>query len=86
MNPTLKIARVCKSALPLPTYQSDHAAGIDLMADIAAPIEMAPRVPRYQSAGTRATGSPDGTFLLISRSWVVEVIKVAYVDFAVGRL
>ena len=43
MRPTLKIARVRKSALPLPAYQSKHAAGIDLMADIAAPHQMAPR-------------------------------------------
>jgi dUTP diphosphatase len=43
MRPTLKIARVRKSALPLPAYQSEHAAGIDLMADIAAPVAIAPR-------------------------------------------
>ena len=43
MTPTVKIARLRKSALPLPAYQSEHAAGIDLMADIEAPIELAPR-------------------------------------------
>lgn len=43
MRPILKIARVRKSALPLPAYQSEHAAGIDLMADIASTIEMTPR-------------------------------------------
>jgi dUTP pyrophosphatase len=43
MRPTVKIARLRKSALPIPAYQSEHAAGIDLMADIGAPIEMAPR-------------------------------------------
>jgi len=42
MRPTVKIARIRKSALPIPAYQSEHAAGIDLMADIDAPIEMAP--------------------------------------------
>ena len=49
--PTLKIARVRKSALPLPTYQSEHAAGIDLMADIGASIEMAPRERRAVPTG-----------------------------------
>ncbi|HEY6298334.1 MAG TPA: dUTP diphosphatase, partial [Candidatus Binatus sp.] len=51
MRPTLKIARVRKSALPLPAYQSEHAAGIDLMADIGAPIEMAPRERRAVPTG-----------------------------------
>ena len=51
MNPTIKIARVRKSALPLPAYQSEHAAGIDLMADIAAPLEMAPRERRAVPTG-----------------------------------
>jgi dUTPase len=40
MRPTVKIARLRKSALPLPTYHSEHAGGIDLMAEIATPIEM----------------------------------------------
>jgi dUTP pyrophosphatase len=43
MNPIVKIARLRKSALPLPAHHSAHAAGIDLMAYVAAPIEMAPR-------------------------------------------
>ena len=51
MPPTVKIARVRKSSLPLPAYQSDHAAGIDLMADIAGPIEMAPRERRAIQTG-----------------------------------
>lgn len=51
MPPTVKIARVRKSSLPLPAYQSDHAAGIDLMADIAGPIEMAPRERRAIPTG-----------------------------------
>jgi len=51
MPPTLKIARVRKSALPLPAYQSEHAAGIDLMADIGASIEMAPRERRAVPTG-----------------------------------
>jgi dUTP pyrophosphatase len=49
--PTLKIARVRKSALPLPAYQSEHAAGIDLMADIGISIEMAPRERRAVPTG-----------------------------------
>ena len=51
MNPILKIARVRKSALPLPAYQSEHAAGIDLMADIDAAIEIAPRERRAVPTG-----------------------------------
>jgi len=51
MNPIVKIARLRKTALPLPTYQSEHAAGIDLMADIAASIEMAPRERRAVPTG-----------------------------------
>ena len=51
MPPTLKIARIRKSALPLPAYQSEHAAGIDLMADIGSSIEMAPRERRAVPTG-----------------------------------
>src|SRR5258708_4850209 len=51
MRPTVKIARLRKSALPLPAYQSEHAAGIDLMADIGASIEMAPRERRAVPTG-----------------------------------
>ena len=49
--PQLKIQRVRKSALPLPAYQSEHAAGIDLMADIEAPLEMAPHERRAVPTG-----------------------------------
>ena len=42
MAPALKIRRVRKSSLPLPSYQTAHAAGLDLMADLEARIEMAP--------------------------------------------
>jgi len=51
MNPIVKIARLRKNALPLPTYQSEHAAGIDLMADISASTEMAPGERRAVSTG-----------------------------------
>ena len=32
--PQVKIQRLCANTLPLPRYHSDHAAGIDLMADV----------------------------------------------------
>jgi dUTP pyrophosphatase len=51
MRPTVKIARLRKSALPIPAYHSEHAAGIDLMADIGGPIEMAPRERRAVPTG-----------------------------------
>lgn len=51
MPPTIKIARVRKSSVPLPAYQSEHAAGIDLMADVGAPIEMAPHERRAVPTG-----------------------------------
>ncbi len=34
--------RVRKSALPLPAYQTAHAAGMDLMADVEAPVTLKP--------------------------------------------
>ncbi|MGH7814756.1 MAG: dUTP diphosphatase [Candidatus Binataceae bacterium] len=40
--PILKIRRLRKSAPPVPAYQSEHAAGLDLMADLDAPVELAP--------------------------------------------
>ena len=51
MPPTLKIARVRKSPNPMPSYQSEHAAGIDLMADLGDAIEMAPRERRAVPTG-----------------------------------
>jgi hypothetical protein len=36
MRPIVKIARLRKSALPLPAYQIEHSARIDPMADISA--------------------------------------------------
>jgi dUTP pyrophosphatase len=40
----LRVRRVRKSAapLPLPRYQSEHAAGMDLAADIDEPVTLAP--------------------------------------------
>jgi dUTP pyrophosphatase len=51
MTPTVKIARVRNSALPIPAYQSAHAAGIDLMADITEPLQMAPDERRAVPTG-----------------------------------
>ncbi|HYB91251.1 MAG TPA: dUTP diphosphatase [Candidatus Binataceae bacterium] len=51
MTPTVKIRRLRKSARPLPSYQSEHAAGIDLEADLDAPIFMAPRERRAIPTG-----------------------------------
>jgi dUTP pyrophosphatase len=51
MPPTIKIARLRKNALPLPAYQSEHAAGIDLMADIGASTDIAPGERRAVPTG-----------------------------------
>ena len=42
MIPTVKFKRLRKHHLPLPAYQTEHAAGMDLMADIEAPFVVAP--------------------------------------------
>ena len=42
MVPVVKIQRVRASSFPLPRYQSEHAAGIDLTADIGDAIVLAP--------------------------------------------
>src|SRR5271166_2491443 len=42
MPPTVKIKRLRQHQLPLPTYQTEHAAGMDLTADIEAPFSLAP--------------------------------------------
>ena len=42
MAPTIKMKRLRNHHLPLPAYQSEHAAGMDLMADIEAPFTIAP--------------------------------------------
>ncbi len=51
MNPTVKIARVRKSSRPLPAYQSEHAAGVDLIADIDDALQMAPGERRAVPTG-----------------------------------
>jgi dUTP pyrophosphatase len=42
MAPIIKVQRVRPSSLPLPRYQSAHAAGMDLVADIEVSLEIAP--------------------------------------------
>ncbi len=50
MPPTIRIKRLRPTA-KLPDYQSDHAAGLDLAADVAGPIQMAPRERRAIPTG-----------------------------------
>jgi dUTP diphosphatase len=42
MSPTVKFKRLRHHRLPLPAYQTEHAAGMDLMADIEAAFSLAP--------------------------------------------
>jgi len=42
MTPVVKIRRLRSSSIPLPAYQSAHAAGVDLTADIDGEITLAP--------------------------------------------
>ncbi|HTY56627.1 MAG TPA: dUTP diphosphatase [Candidatus Binataceae bacterium] len=42
MQPVVKILRLRQRALPLPGYQSAHAAGVDLVADIEHDVALAP--------------------------------------------
>jgi dUTP pyrophosphatase len=42
MTPVIKLRRVRPSSLPLPRYQSADAAGMDLIADIEASLEIVP--------------------------------------------
>jgi dUTP pyrophosphatase len=42
MTPNIRIKRLRKHQLPLPAYQSENAAGMDLMADIEAEFTVAP--------------------------------------------
>jgi dUTP pyrophosphatase len=51
MIPVIKVRRVRPSSLPLPRYQSAHAAGMDLVADIEASLEIAPMGRAAMSAG-----------------------------------
>ena len=51
MTPLVKIRRVRPSSLPLPRYQSAHAAGLDLVADIETALEIAPMARAAVSTG-----------------------------------
>jgi dUTP diphosphatase len=42
MAPVIKVRRVRPSSLPLPRYQSAHAAGMDLVADVEVSLEIEP--------------------------------------------
>jgi dUTP diphosphatase len=42
IRPVVKVKRLRKSVRALPSYQSLHAAGMDLMADLEAPLALAP--------------------------------------------
>jgi dUTP pyrophosphatase len=42
MTPTIKVRRIRPSSLSLPHYQSAHASGMDLTADIKVSLEIAP--------------------------------------------
>jgi dUTP pyrophosphatase len=42
MPPTIKIKRLREHQLPVPAYQTDLAAGMDLMADVKAPFVLSP--------------------------------------------
>ena len=42
MDPIVKVKRLRESSPPLPSYQSEHAAGIDLIADIDEALTLAP--------------------------------------------
>jgi dUTP pyrophosphatase len=42
MTPVIKVRRMRPSSLPLPRYQSAHAAGMDLVADIEVSLEIVP--------------------------------------------
>src|SRR5271163_731425 len=51
MTPVIKVRRVRPSSLPLPRYQSEHAAGMDLVADVDTALEIAPMARAAVSTG-----------------------------------
>ena len=50
MNPVIKVRRLSATA-QIPAYQSEHAAGMDLHADLSAPLFMAPGERRAVGTG-----------------------------------
>jgi len=60
MVPLVKVRRVRPNAdLPLPRYQTPHAAGLDLHADLAEPLTLAPLARRLVPTGL-AIELPEG--------------------------
>ena len=64
MTVRVRIERIRKSGIPLPAYQSAHAAGLDLSADLDSPLAIAP--------GTR-TSVPTGVALEIPEGYEGQV-------------
>lgn len=48
---TVRVRRVRPSELPLPSYQTPHAAGLDLLADVSEPISLEPMDRRLVPTG-----------------------------------
>jgi len=48
---TVKVQRLRPSDLPLPSYQTPHAAGLDLLADLPAPVTLEPMERRLVPTG-----------------------------------
>lgn len=59
MPVTVRVRRVRPSDLPLPRYQTPHAAGLDLLADLAEPVTLAPMERRLVPTGL-AVELPEG--------------------------
>ena len=60
MSVTLRVKRLPHGdGLPLPSYQSTHAAGLDVVAGVpeTAPVELAPGARALDSNGLRAGNS-----------------------------
>ncbi|MCU0893205.1 MAG: dUTP diphosphatase [Rhodospirillales bacterium] len=56
----VQVRRLARAAdLPLPTYATDHSAGLDLLAAIDAPLELAPSARALVPTGL-AIALPDG--------------------------
>lgn len=51
MSVTVKVRRVRSSDLPLPKYQTAQSAGMDLLADLAEPVQLAPLERRLIPTG-----------------------------------
>jgi dUTP pyrophosphatase len=57
-EPVVKIRRIRPNSIPLPRYQSEHAAGLDLMADIDEPVTLNPLERAAVSAGIAVEIAP----------------------------